>query len=355
MGGAAKVVTSAVKTVASVSKFFGKYSGWISAIQIGMMVISWLRKPDTPDTPTMELQAEQNAKGVLLNKISANSPIPVVYGKRKIGGNMVFCETSGTDNEYLYMIFTLAEGQCESCEKIYIDDKEVTWSGALTDGTERTVNSSDSNFYKADPTVDGSSAESTISVTWYDGDDDQTYNTTVGALSSWTSNHRLRGVSYLALKFKWNQDCFGGIPNVKALIKGRKVYNPNLDGTKTGGSGSHREDTASTWEWSDNPVLCTLDYMRNARFGMGIANSYFDDNYADWQTAADVCDVDVTPYTSASAIDLMDSHMVVDTSKKAIDNVQENLKEELDRIKAATDGDSPADDLADLGNARKRR
>ena len=311
MGGAAKAVTSVVKTVASVSKFFGKYSGWISAIQIGMMVISWLRKPDTPDTPTMELQAEQNAKGVLLNKISANSPIPVVYGKRKIGGNMVFCETSGTDNEYLYMIFTLAEGQCESCEKIYIDDKEVTWSGALTDGTERTVGSGDSNFYK--------DSASLISVTWYDGDDDQTYNTTVGALSSWTSNHRLRGISYLALKFKWNQDAFSGLPNVHALLKGRKVYDPNLDGTKTGGSGSHREDTASTWAWSDNPVLCTLDYMRNSRFGMGIANSYFDDNYADWQTAADVCDVDVTPYTSASAIDLMDMNGVVDTKQKCID------------------------------------
>ena len=311
MGGAAKAVTSVVKTVASVSKFFGKYSGWISAIQIGMMVISWLRKPDTPDTPTMELQAEQNAKGVLLNKISASSPIPVVYGKRKIGGNMVFCETSGTDNEYLYMIFTLAEGQCESCEKIYIDDKEVTWSGALTDGTERTVGSGDSNFYK--------DSASLISVTWYDGDDDQTYNTTVGALSSWTSNHRLRGISYLALKFKWNQDAFSGLPNVHALLKGRKVYDPNLDGTKTGGSGSHREDTASTWAWSDNPVLCTLDYMRNSRFGMGIANSYFDDNYADWQTAADVCDVDVTPYTSASAIDLMDMNGVVDTKQKCID------------------------------------
>ena len=311
MGGAAKAVTSVVKTVASVSKFFGKYSGWFSAIQIGMMVISWLRKPDTPDTPTMELQAEQNAKGVLLNKISANSPIPVVYGKRKIGGNMVFCETSGTDNEYLYMIFTLAEGQCESCEKIYIDDKEVTWSGALTDGTERTVGSGDSNFYK--------DSASLISVTWYDGDDDQTYNTTVGALSSWTSNHRLRGISYLALKFKWNQDAFSGLPNVHALLKGRKVYDPNLDGTKTGGSGSHREDTASTWAWSDNPVLCTLDYMRNSRFGMGIANSYFDDNYADWQTAADVCDVDVTPYTSASAIDLMDMNGVVDTKQKCID------------------------------------
>ena len=38
----------------------------------------------------------------------------------------------------------------------------------------------------------------------------------------------------------------------------------------------------------------------------------------------------------------------------AIDNVQEKLKEELDRIKSATTGDSPADDLADLGNSRRR-
>ena len=319
MGGAAKAITSVVKSVAKVSKFFGKYSGWISAIQIGIMVISWLRKPDTPDTPTMEAQAELNAKGVLINKTSANAPIPVIYGKRKVGGTLVFCETSGTDNTYLYMVFALAEGKCESCESIYIDDKLVTWSGALGDGTERTVNSSDSNFYKADPTVDGASAESTISVTWYDGDDDQTYNTTVGALSSWTSSHRLRGLSYLALKFKWNQDCFAGLPTVHAIIKGRKVYDPRLDGTNTGGTGSHRESTESTWAWSDNPVLCTLDYMRNERFGMGIATSYFDGDYADWQTAADVPDVDITPYTSASVIDLMDMNGVVDTKQKCID------------------------------------
>ncbi len=312
----------AVSTVAKVAPVFKTIAPWISYIQIAIAVISWLKKPDIPDTPTMENVPEQTAKGILLNKVSSNAPLPVIYGQRKVGGTAVFMETSGTDNEYLYMILALCEGGIESCEKIYIDDKEVTWSGALGDGTERTVNSSDSNFYKADPTVDGASAESTISVTWYDGDDDQSYNTTVGALSSWTSSHRLRGVSYLALKFKWNQDCFGGIPNVKALIKGRKVYDPNLDGTNTGGTGSHREDTASTWAYSDNPVLCTLDYMRNTRFGMGIANSFFDGDYADWQTAADVCDVDVTPYTSASVIDLLDMNAVIDTKKKCIENLK---------------------------------
>ena len=55
---------------------------------------------------------------------------------------------------------------------------------------------------------------------------------------------------------------------------------------------------------------------------MGITNSYFDTNFADWQTATDVCDTQVTPFSGASQIDLMNSHVVVDTSRKAIDNVK---------------------------------
>ena len=39
----------------------------------------------------------------------------------------------------------------------------------------------------------------------------------------------------------------------------------------------------------------------------------------------------------------------------ALDDVQESLEEELDRIQSATTGDSPAEDLSDLGNARRRR
>ena len=109
------------------------------------------------------------------------------------------------------MVIALAEGICESCEQIYIDDKLVTWSGTLTHGTERTVGSGDSNFYK--------DSASLITVTWYDGRDDQTYNTTTGALSNWTSNHRLRGISYLALKIKWHVDAYMGIPSIHAVIK----------------------------------------------------------------------------------------------------------------------------------------
>ena len=52
---------------------------------------------------------------------------------------------------------------------------------------------------------------------------------------------------------------------------------------------------------------------------MGIANGYFDSNFADWQTAGDVCDTDITPFSGASAIDLMDMNGVVDTKQKCID------------------------------------
>ncbi len=286
-------------------------------------VIGWIYPmPDVPDFG--DLPTDVTAKGVLLNKFSANASIPIIYGTRKVGGNVVFMETSGADNEFLYMIMVLGEGEIDDVSTIYINDNAVTWSGDLSDGTSRTVHADDDNYYKA-PDPD-STAVSLITVIPHYGLDSQTYDTTVGGLDSWTSNHRLRGLAYLAFKFTWNRDAFGSLPKIHAIVKGKKIYNPNLDGSITGGSGSHRADTTTTWEYSDNPVYQLLDYLRNTRFGMGIANSYFDSNFADWQTAGDVCDVNITPYSGADQIDLMDSHAVLDTSRKAIDNVKELIK-----------------------------
>ena len=286
-------------------------------------VIGWLNPiPETPDFG--DNIADQNAKGVLVNKFSANAHIPIVYGTRKVGGNVVFLETSGTDNEFLYMAIVVSEGEIEDITSIFINDSQVTFDGDIADNTQRSVASSDANFFKAPD--DDSSAESLITIEPHYGSDSQSASTLLSGLSSWTSNHRLRGLAYIALKFKWNPDAFGSLPTVNAIVKGKKVYNPNLDGTVTGGSGSHRADTSSTWEYSDNPIYQLLDYLRDDRFGMGIPNSYFDSNFADWQVAGDVCDTDITPYSGASTIDLMDSHTVVDTSKKAIDNVKDFVR-----------------------------
>ena len=274
--------------------------------------VGWL--VPTPEIPDFSQNlAEQQAGGVLVNKFTANGHIPIVYGTRKVGGHVVFLETSGTDNQYLYMAIVLSEGEINDITSIEINDNPVTWSGDIADNTQITVGSSDANFY------DGASL---ITCEPHFGSDTQTASSLLSTLSSWTSNHRLRGLAYLAIRFEWNRDKFGSLPTVGAVVQGKKVYNPNLDGTVTGGSGSHRADTSSTWEYSDNPIFQLLDYLRNERFGMGIPNSYFDANFADWQVAGDVCDTDITPFSGASTIDLIDSHTVVDTSKKAIDNVK---------------------------------
>ena len=203
-------------------------------------VVGWLiPQPEIPEFG--DDFAEQQAQGILVNKFRANASIPVVYGTRKVGGNVVFLETSGTDNQYLYMALVLSEGEINSVETLFVNENQVTLSGALTDGTQRTVASSDSNFF-ADSSL--------ITVEAHLGTDSQSASTLLSTLTSWTSSHRLRGLAYLALRFEWNADKFGSLPKVQAIIKGRKVYNPNLDGTVTGGSGSHRADTSTTWELS---------------------------------------------------------------------------------------------------------
>jgi hypothetical protein len=277
--------------------------------------ISWVLKPEPPKR---NVQQQETAQGILVNKASNNTAIPVVYGQRQVGISRVFVESSGTDNNYLYMAGVLCEGGdngIESIDEIYINDKLVTWSGALTDGTVRTVNSSDSNFYK-----DGS----LISVQAFYGLDNQSVSSILDESTNWGSNHKLSGVAYLAFKFTWNQDAFSSLPEVKVVLKGKKIYDPRLDSTK-GGSGSHRQDTASTWTYSSNSALVLLDYLRNARYGKGLPNSAFETNYDSFKTSATLCDTQVTPYTSGSNINLFETNIVLDTEQKLIDNVRELL------------------------------
>ena len=277
--------------------------------------ISWVLKPEPPKR---NVQQQETAQGILVNKASNNTAIPVVYGQRQLGIARVFVESSGTDNTYLYMAGVLCEGGgngIESIDEIYVNDKLVTWSGALTDQTVRTVNSSDTNYYKG---------ESLISVQPFYGLDNQPVSSLLDESTNWTSNHKLSGVAYLAFKFKWNQDAFTSLPEIKVVLKGKKIYDPRLDSTK-GGSGSHREDTASTWTYSANSALCLLDYLRNSRYGKGLPNSAFETNYDSFKTSANLCDTQVAPYSGANNINLFETNIVLDSEQKLIDNVRELL------------------------------
>ena len=305
MGGVVKKAQEVVSPVLSaVNIFSGK--GFNPYVALGIFAVGWLfswsKNPELPDFGTNDF--EETERGILVNKQSNNASIPVVYGERLVGGTRVFIETSGTDNEFLYVALVLSEGEINSIEQIRVDDKVVTFDGALTDNTQRSVASSDSNFYK--------DAVSYITIEPHFGTDGQSASSLLSTLSSWGSNHKLSGICYLALKFKWNADVFGGIPQVQAKIKGKKVVTlaSNLS-----------EQTAS---FSTNPAFCLLDYLRNERYGKGIATSDID--LQSFYDASQVCVTQVTPFSGASTINIFDTNAVIDTSRKVIDNVRDILR-----------------------------
>ena len=87
----------------------------------------------------------------------------------------------------------------------------------------------------------------------------------------WTSNHRLQGVAYIYVRFKYNADAFpNGIPSVSAVIRGKKVYDPRTGLTV----------------WSNNPALCVRDYL-TAEYGLNQTSSRID---AVDIAAANICD-----------------------------------------------------------------
>ncbi len=301
-----KSVTKPVKKIFKAVRIFNFLGNINPFVALGVFAVGWLfmrsQKPDVPDYGTNDF--EETEKGILLNKQSNNASIPVIYGERLVGGTRVFIETSGTDNEFLYIALVLCEGEINSIEEIRVDDKVVSFSGSLTDNTQRTVATSDSNFYK-----DG---QSYITIEPHFGTDGQSASSLLSTLSSWGSNHKLSGICYLALKFKWNADVFGGVPQVQAKIKGRKVVTLASDLS---------EETAS---FSTNPAFCLLDYLRNERYGKGIATANID--LQSFRDASQVCITQVTPFSGGSNINIFDTNAVIDTSRKVIDNVRDILR-----------------------------
>ena len=290
------------KIVSPVLKVFGVNP--FVALGISLF-LSWILRPKVPEIEDFGTNSfDDFERGLLINKQSNDSNIPVIYGERLTGGTRVFMETSGTDNTYLYMSIVMAEGEINDITEIRVDDKVVTFASALSDGTAIEVDSSDANFYK--------NSESLIRLEPHYGTDGQSASTLLSTLSSWGSNHKLSGLCYLAIRFKWNQDAFTGIPKVQAKIQGKKVktYNASLV-----------EQSAS---YQTNPAWCLLDYLTNSRYGKGLSTSEID--LQSFYDASLVCETQVTPYSGGSDINIFDTNVALDTSRNIIDNVRELIK-----------------------------
>ena len=192
----------------------------------------------------------------------------IVYGQTRVSGVVVYMSTTGTKNEYLHLVIALAGHEVEEIGDVYFND-ELALTGAGSAAQGRFTGYAD--IYKKL------------------GSDTQTVETNLETATSgltngkWTSNHRLRGIAYVYVRLTWSDQVWtGGIPNISAMVKGKKVYDPRT----------------TTTVYSANAALCLRDYLTSSTYGLGMSSSEIDDTA--FTAAANICDeqVEVKPVTS---------------------------------------------------------
>lgn len=101
----------------------------------------------------------------------------------------------------------------------------------------------------------------------------------------WSSASKLSGQAAIGWSLKFDKDgkrFAGGLPVMGAYGQWVKVYDPRKDSTFPGGSGSHRIDDETTYEYSANPALHAGTYAygryQNGKrvMGMGLAADAID-------------------------------------------------------------------------------
>lgn len=232
---------------------------------------------------------------------STTEPRKIVYGEAVVSGPIVWQNTNSdapTPNGSLYAVIALAGHEIESFEGFYLDDKFIPIADVDTAGDGAV--DQDTNSHGFGP-VGGTPV---LYIRGHTGASSQTVDTMMDSgFTLWASNHRGRGVAYVVVRMDqvevaeevWQS---GPPSNISALIRGKKVYDPRLDSTRAGGSGAHRLNDPTTWEWSDNPALCTADYHIDSSLGCGMESSRLD--YDDLMDAADDCEASAAIPTSST-------------------------------------------------------
>lgn len=220
------------------------------------------------------------------------SPRTIIYGEARVGGVLVYINTGDVKNARLDFVIAIAGHEITEISDVWFDDVQI--ANANIGGGAAGGGAVSAGKYK--------------NVAWiykYLGTDSQTADSTLTARygSEWTSDHRGRGVAYVHISLKRDNDVYDTGPpaNFTFKVKGAKVYDPRKDSTN-GGSGSHRIADPSTWEYSNNPALCVADYtiggsITNSATRVNMRGFGADPNDVSWSSviaAANICDENVT-------------------------------------------------------------
>jgi hypothetical protein len=183
----------------------GAVAGWFAGMTFGsfmaLAATAWALSMSGFGKKSPSIQ-KLDDKGRLVNTRSTSEVYPLIYGKTRVGGNLVFATTTGTDNKYLHMILSLGEGevnqiaQVDSVDQIFFNDKLYTESDFAD------------NFYYE--FFNGSSTQNVCA----------TLHT---AYPAWTDARRYS--AYLYYRLEYDRDKFVSIPDITVVLEGLKLKN----------------------------------------------------------------------------------------------------------------------------------
>lgn len=242
--------------------------------------LAYLARRMTPE-PRENTRVRYGAR--LSLRMDPNDERDVILGRAAVAGSLKYHHTYGPNgNDYLQLVYALADHECDGLEEVWVDGKKVTFGSEVTSGS-----------------ATGTAITEYPSLMWvkfHSGAPDQDADADLvdrgGA--RWTTTERGEGVCYVRVTLRYSQSKFpNGLPKLLFVVRGLKCYDIRKD-TTAGGSGSHRWGTPSTYEWTDNPVILAYNWRRGVYVGTerlaGMSTVPAMMPYAAWSPAASACD-----------------------------------------------------------------
>jgi hypothetical protein len=217
------------------------------------------------DPPDLGTNLQQ---GTMVTAKSGIAPHRIIYGKTRVGGVMVYAETTGSTNDFLHIVIAIAGHEINNITKIFFNENEVptTQDGSDSNGIARLFPSSGNQYegkarFKVHTGTDSQAADADL----------------VSEITQWTTSHRLRGIAYLYVRLNFDSDVYpNGVPNITFEVEGKKVFDPRSSATA----------------FSTNPALCIRDYLLNSDYGLGADTTEV--NSTNITSVANTCDETVT-------------------------------------------------------------
>lgn len=239
--------------------------------------VNALFKPKTPST-SAQIETEYGA----------NSPRTVVLGTCGLTGHHIYRNNIGQGGREFFDVYALASFRITAVPRVKYNGK---W---------RTLSNPDQFGYYSVPN-EGTSGDGydLVKVKFYYGGMNQQADPglieTARPAGRWTEDHRGAGVAYAIVYSVLSRRGQGLTSPAQLLfeVKGAPLYDWRKD-SSVGGSGSHRWNDQSTWEYSDNPFVQAYNLERGffngaqRMVGKGVRAARLP--LSEWTQAANIAD-----------------------------------------------------------------